>query len=443
MIHILSRHAEPGAVPARRPPAGWCLLTALALAALPGCRQLTDIDAPDIVNPAALDNATGAAARYAGALSDFAAAYADQVAETGLISDELQDVGGSPASSDRRVIMPVNDYPFPGLSRARLSAYRAIATLRRFAPDPPERIGELYALVGFVEVMFAENMCSPVPLASVVDGTPIDAPPFGRDALVQHALSMFDSAAAEVGQSDAVANLVRVGRARALLLQGNTAGAAAVVQGVPQTFQYQVQYSVGIAGQTNTMYDRIAIGRYVSVSDGEGINGLPFISGSDARVGADSLGMSRTGRPLYNFASNSSLGAPITLASGIEAALIRAEAALLADSVATWSDILTSLRATAITPSLAPLPDDSTLSASSDLRLDVLFHERAFWLFATGHRQGDLRRLIRQYGRDPEATFPTGPYTAAPGTMYGPDIVFTPAGEDPNVGYRGCTESGA
>lgn len=443
MTHLRSANEKATTPPAWRWPARCWLLTVLALSVLASCRQLTDIDAPDIVNPAALDNATGAAARYAGARSDFAAAYADQVAETGLIADEFQDVGDSPASSDRRVIMPVNDYPFAGLSRARLSAFRAIATLQRFAPDPPERIGELYALAGFVEIMFAENMCSPIPLASVVDGTPVDAPPYDRDALVQHALLMFDSAAAEVGQSEVVANLVRVGRGRALLLQGHLADAAAAVQGVPQTFQYQVQYSAGTAGQTNTVYDRIAIGRYVSVSDGEGINGLPFVSGSDARVSADSLGLSRTGRPLYNFASNSSLGAPITLASGIEAGLIRAEAALRADSVATWSGILASLRATAITPSLASLPDDSTLSASSDLRLDVLFHERAFWLFATGHRQGDLRRLIRQYGRDPEATFPTGPYTAAPGTMFGPDIVFTPAGEDPNVGYGGCTESGA
>jgi len=28
-------------------------------------------------------------------------------------------------------------------------------------------------------------------------------------------------------------------------------------------------------------------------------------------------------------------------------------------------------------------------------REDLLFRERAFWLFATGHRLGDLRRLAR------------------------------------------------
>jgi hypothetical protein len=31
-------------------------------------------------------------------------------------------------------------------------------------------------------------------------------------------------------------------------------------------------------------------------------------------------------------------------------------------------------------------------------------------LFGTGSRLGDLRRLIRQYGRNAETVFPTGPY---------------------------------
>nr|MBA3554116.1 hypothetical protein [Gemmatimonadales bacterium] len=52
---------------------------------------------------------------------------------------------------------------------------------------------------------------------------------------------------------------------------------------------------------------------------------------------------------------------------------------------------------------------------------DVLFRERAFWLYATGHRLGDLRRLIRQYGRDAETVFPTGEYYKG-GLTYGEDV---------------------
>lgn len=43
-------------------------------------------------------------------------------------------------------------------------------------------------------------------------------------------------------------------------------------------------------------------------------------------------------------------------------------------------------------------------------RENLTFCERAFWMFGTGHRLGDLRRLIRQYGRTAETIFPTGAY---------------------------------
>ena len=57
-------------------------------------------------------------------------------------------------------------------------------------------------------------------------------------------------------------------------------------------------------------------------------------------------------------------------------------------------------------------------------RENLLFRERAFWLFLTGHRMGDLRRLISQadvllcnllpsrqqrYGLDPESLFAVKP----------------------------------
>jgi len=44
------------------------------------------------------------------------------------------------------------------------------------------------------------------------------------------------------------------------------------------------------------------------------------------------------------------------------------------------------------------------------LQIDVMFRERAFWLYGTGTRLGDLRRLIRQYNRDQSIVFPIGPY---------------------------------
>lgn len=443
MRQLLSRHSASTRSRTSRQHTGRRLLEAACLLAALGCNGLTKVDAPDLVDPAALDNPAGAGARYAGAISEFASAYADQAAETGLISDEFQDVGGNAYSSDRRVILPTNNYPFASLSGARISALRAIETLKRFAPAPRERIGELYALVGFIEVMFAENLCSPVPLATVSDGTPVDAPPYDGEGLLDEALTMFDSAAANAGSGDNVASLALVGRARALLLRGDPGGAAAAVAGIPLEFEYRIPYSANVVGQTNTLYDHIVVERYVTVSDREGINGLAYITGTDSRIGVDSIGLSRSGFPLYNFARNSGLGAPIVLASGVEAMLISAEAALLEGDAAASAEILNTLRQTAISPPLPPLPADSTTTAGAQLQVNTLFHERAYWLFGTGHRHGDMLRLIRQYGRLPEETFPTGEYAPSPGVDYGPGIVFTPAGEEPNTAYHGCTVAGA
>ena len=88
--------------------------------------------------------------------------------------------------------------------------------------------------------------------------------------------------------------------------------------------------------------------------------------------------------------------------------------------------------------SLAPLADPST----TDGRIDLLFRERAFWLFLTGHRQGDLRRLIRQYERLPDELYPTGVYPG--GFYYGSDItVPIPSAEFTNPLYTGCLSRGA
>jgi hypothetical protein len=52
-------------------------------------------------------------------------------------------------------------------------------------------------------------------------------------------------------------------------------------------------------------------------------------------------------------------------------------------------------------------------------------------MYLTSHRLGDLRRLVRQYGRGAETVFPTGAYHK-PGT-YGADVNSPiPQAEDNN-----------
>jgi hypothetical protein len=122
--------------------------------------------------------------------------------------------------------------------------------------------------------------------------------------------------------------------------------------------------------------------------------------------------------------------APIPLAGGIEARLIEAEAALQTGDAGTWLSVHNTLRASV---GLAPLADPGTTVA----RLDLHFRERAFWLFLTGHRHGDLRRLVRQYGRDAETVFPSG--TWRDGQGYGAATTMAPGADARNnPNYIGC-----
>jgi hypothetical protein len=151
---------------------------------------------------------------------------------------------------------------------------------------------------------------------------------------------------------------------------------------------------------------------------------------------------------------------PVRMADGLEARLIQAEAALAANDPR-WLTILNTLRATCITmspcapvPTLtdANLPDTLTDPGTPDARLDLVMRERAMWLYMTGHREGDLRRLAHIYHRDPATLWPKGIVSAPAfsplyrtalavnGTLYGGDMVLSP---DPtevtrNSLYGGC-----
>ena len=421
-----------------------CTLCSVALMMLcvAACSALTDVDAPDLVQPANLDNATGAQARRAGAIAHLAVAFSDQVVNSGVIADEFTDVGYAwPA--DRRTITANNTgYPFATLSLARVDALRAIAALNQYDPSASAEIGELYALVGLVNVMFVENLCTPLPVATVEGGVPVAAPPQSREMLLAGALAMFDSAVAYSGDAEPGSDLAAIGRARAYLASGDVDKAAAAVANVPMTFLYAMPFSASISTQQNQVFRAISVRRTLSVADREGHNGLAFVTANDMRIRAHSLGTGRNGRPLYNYASDSGLGAPITLASGIEAALIRAEADLESDDVPAWASTLNQLRQTFGEGELGELPPDSTTGASVELRVDVTFRERSLWLFGTGHRQGDLRRLVRYYGRSADSVFPTGEYPTQ-GLQYGNDVTFLPRGEEPNPAYGGCEDRGA
>jgi hypothetical protein len=400
------------------------------------------------VSESSYDNPAGAVGRYNGAIEAFTPGFSEQVYATGILTDELSDRTGTQSVDKRQINLQTSipQYPFVDLSTARINGLRAIGSLQRYSPLPAERVGELWALVGYVEVMFAENLCSPTPVGVVKDGTPEYGSVLSRQQLVALALTHFDSARTYARPSMAtsddsatsaqIANLARVGRARALADTGDLDGAANTAASVAPSFIYQPSFDS--SSQTNSIVTTINFNQQASVSDNEGINGLPFVSANDPRVPTQTIGTSSSdGLPIVAFQTYGSLASPITLASGIEAQLLEAEDLLHRGdqaSIASWAAILNSLRQTA---SMSPLTADSTTTASPALRIAVMFRERAFWLFATGHRHGDMRRLIRYYRYGAESVFPTGQYVNGTGT-YGTATVFPPL-EQNNPSFTGCT----
>ena len=174
----------------------------------------------------------------------------------------------------------------------------------------------------------------------------------------------------------------------------------------------------------------------------EGENGVAFRSAEDSRVPWEDSGGPGFDQetPLFHQLKYNSEESDVVLASGLEAQLIQAEQEL--NSGGPWLATLNALRAGA---GLAALEDPgSDMQASAR----VLFEERARWLFGTGHRLGDLRRMVRQYGFQQEQVFPTGSFFK--GGAYGSDVNFPiPFEEHENESLSGlegqslCLDRGA
>jgi hypothetical protein len=190
-------------------------------------------------------------------------------------------------------------------------------------------------------------------------------------------------------------------------------------------------HSENTSRQNNGVFIFADNGRRFTIPDREGGTGLPFRSEgqTDGRLATR---LRTTGfdavTPLWVTAKYVNRSAPATVADGVEARLIQAEAFLRAGDDVNFLAQLNLARANsqtfAVPPATPPArPGPLTvadLGASAQSRQDLLFKERAYNLFLTSHRLGDLRRLIRQYGRGSETVFPTGGYFK--GGVYGSDV---------------------
>lgn len=434
----------------------WCLAAALVFTA---CKadSLLKSENPDVIDPGALNTAQGATALYSGALGDFSLAVdgsgltGPALVEAGAWFTDEARFGGTPPEVKQMDLRAVREEAdawqemYLDLHRAREGAERAAQALTNFNSKDP-RIGEMYAISALVHILLAEDYCSGVPF-STTQPTVTYGASLTTAQTFQRAISRLDQAKQNTNGDVTVTNLEAVLRGRALLdlAKDSTdvasfAAAAAAVASVPTNFVYQTFHSTATARQNNFMNTDIFSADRLSVSDREGTNGLDFGSSNDPRVPVqiptDNGGLSRFDNvtPMVRFLKYNSLSSPVTHASGIEARLIEAEAALAAKDVTTWLAKLNAARATV--SGLAPLSDPGTPPA----RVDLMFRERAYWMFMTGHRLGDLRRLVRQYGRGAETVFPTGAYHKD-NLVRGTDVnIVIPISERNNPNFHGCLD---
>jgi hypothetical protein len=418
---------------------------ALGMLGLTGlsCSGLTSVDAPDVRQPADYTTAAGASALATGAMTRFIDAFGaayQQVTLSGLIADELVATANNVALGwdNRNPSEPAVDGGglYARLHGARINLLTAIAALQGTAPDSSARIGQLFAINAYTEVFFGEGFCAGVPLSRLdSDFRPLYGPPLTGAQLYQQAVADFDSALLYAANSARISQLAQVGKGRALLNLGRFSEAAEAVAGVPTSYVYHATFVMGTL--ENGHSDNTGFQNRVTVPEQEGGNGLDWRTANDPRVmllnrSPAVMGFDRV-TEVWVFVPYRASNAPIPLASGLEARLIEAEAALQVGDPVTWLNIHNALRATAITPALPALTDPGTAA----LRVDLHFRERAFWLFLTGHRHGDLRRLVRQYGRDAETVFPTGAWRD--GLTYGTATnIAPPASQSNNPNYSGC-----
>jgi len=423
-----------------------------------GCHGVLDVSNPTVIQDGDIANAGGANARRLDVVSDFSNRLARIAADVALFTDErVYDRRSAPQPSygdpdlvlDRRNSQEYEQFGAYDNSDRHLGWLDEIVTKSAIAipavhayaaaANKNDFLAQLFAMRGYAILQMAEDVCPGFPINDVSpNNLPIFSRPYTTDSALTYAIAQFDSALAFGHDSTQFLDFARVAKGRALLDLGQFSQAASVVGVVATSFAYTTDPSV-----RGNDFAPFQINRWsfnpMAVGNLEWGSGLPFVTANDPRVPTTFV-QTRFGDPsdsLYDQLKYPDATTPMVLASGIEARLIEAEAALNSGD-ASWLVILNTLRSSLVVPSLPALDDPGTMSGD----IDLLYQERAFWLYLTGHRLGDLRRLIRVYGRSAASVFPSGaPYPL--GGTYGaatsiPFVQVVEAQYNPNI-TSGCT----
>lgn len=425
--------------------------------------RLLGVTDPDIINPGDVVSSEAAVAVANGTIATFRQITGGGESTWmfgGLLADEWSTSSTfiQNDETDQRNIPEFNSSitgMLRQLYRTRTRADEALTALRAVSSTNRALIAEMYLARGFAEMQLALDFCNGIPIGNGNAIPPENGTPKSNADVFRLAAASLDSAISFANGSDAASVLMnrsaRVVRARVALALADFTTAGTLVAGLPTAWAYQHTFS--LTTSTNTLWGQGLSSRRYSVGDSiEGnarnilvANALPFASARDPRLPVTiPTSGSINGQDGQTYARTVAMWGQLTavdVANGVDARMIEAEVALRANNVSQWLAIHNTLRATPpklgdIQPAaMSPLVDPGTDAA----RVSLHFREKAFWTFSRGQRLGDLRRLIRQYGRTEANTFPKGVHYK--GGNYGADVnlpIVTDERNNPN--FKGCTD---
>jgi hypothetical protein len=370
---------------------------------LSGCDALDlllDVETPSRIIANDLDDPARAGLLVESARNEFRCAFGHYVNVSAVIGGEWTPMDGGLGFLATRTFTPrgfgAGAYVtadcdgqtahYMTLSRARWFADDVLEKLEKWGQTlVPEKVAheaELAAWSGYSHLFFGESMCT-----VAFDG----GPELPATRALELAVARFDKAitAAQAASRNDILNVARVGKGRALLNLGRVAEAATAVTGVPDAFNYFMQYSGLNEHTVNLQYRDNVRDRDYGV--GDQYKDMRFAGVADPRVPVRNTGtdLAGFGFTWWHQLKYRSIADPVRLASGAEAMLIRAEAALAAGRLQEAVAVINALHTRAGLPAFSS--NDAT-----QIKNQIIYERRAE-LFLESHRWADLKRYKLPY----------------------------------------------
>ena len=429
-------------------PVKGCVLALIAAVflAVPGCNDGPfdlDVDDPDNVTPEQLAGPDAVPNALAGMVGDFQEGFDEYLLYSALFTDEAIAAGTFPTriDVDERTVVQT-----PGNASLTADIYLEMHISRTSADElvtnfqsslGQEEFSEVEGLLrdgialgkyygAYDRQLFAEMYCQ-----SIFGGEDGEESPLGSDSRMEEAFALFDEARTAAQEADLpdIATAAQVGKARAQLWLGNYQQAAQEVSDVPTSFIFTAEYSGNQNSQNNEFFQfswgviqrlRWTVGdgsedrrhnEKFSYYDEWVDQGLIVPEPSGFRAAEEGVPVH-----LQTLYSQADIG--VLLASGWEARMIEAEAALRNGNPGAAEDIVNPLLQdpsanpmAALNPALL---DSRTIGGQSvpamgafdpveftgDLQSDLqeLARARAAGLWLSGQRQGTARRFAEEFG---------------------------------------------